>query len=48
MTVYNVGGQYAAEYAANDSRYSVSSGMYFYHLEAGGEFLEIKMLLLLK
>ena len=41
-------GQYAVEYAANDSGHSVSSGMSFYRLEAGGEFLETKKMLLLK
>jgi len=44
LTVHNVVGQYAA----NDSGHSVSSGMSFYRLEAGGEFLETKKMLLLK
>ena len=43
-------GRYVVEWdATNDSGHSLSSGMYFYHLEAGGgEFREVKKMLLLK
>ncbi len=42
-------GHYAVEWdATNDSGQSVSSGMYFYRLQAGGDFLDIKKMLLLK
>ncbi len=42
-------GRYAVEWdATNDSGQSVSSGMYFYRLQAGGDFLDIKKMLLLK
>ena len=42
-------GRYVVEWdATNDSGHSLSSGMYFYHLQAGGEFREIKKMLLLK
>ena len=42
-------GRYAVEWdATNESGHSLSAGMYFYRLQAGGEFHEVKKMLLLK
>ncbi len=42
-------GRYVVEWDATDDRgYSVSSGMYFYRLQAGDAFLQVKKMLLLK
>ncbi len=42
-------GRYVVEWdATNDSGHSLSAGMYFYRLQAGEEFREVKKMLLLK
>ena len=42
-------GRYMVEWdATDDSDHSVSAGLYFYRLQAGGEFAEVKKMLLLK
>ena len=42
-------GRYTVEWDATDaSGHSLSAGMYFYRLQAGGEFAEVKKMLLLK
>ena len=42
-------GRYVVEWdATNDSGRSLASGMYLYHLQVGGEFHEVKKMLLLK
>ncbi len=42
-------GRYAVEWdATNDQGHSLSAGLYFYRLQAGGDFREVKKMLLLK
>ena len=42
-------GRYTVEWdATDDSGHSVSAGLYFYRLQVGGEFAEVKKMLLLK
>jgi len=46
---YQSAGRYAVEWdATDDSGHSLSAGMYLYRLQAGGEFLKVKKMLLLK
>ena len=46
---YQSAGSYAVEWdATNDSGQRVSAGLYLYRLQAGGEFVEVKKMLLLK
>ncbi len=46
---YQSAGRYAVEWDATDDRgHRLSSGMYFYRLQVGGQFREVKKMLLLK
>ena len=46
---HQTAGRYAVEWDATDnSGHSLSSGIYFYYLQAGGEFRKVKKMLLLK
>ena len=46
---YQNAGRYSVEWDANDySGHSLSSGLYFYRLQAGGKFHEVKNMLLLR
>ena len=49
VALHQSAGRYAVEWDATDDRgQRLSSGMYFYRLQVGGEFREVKKMLLLK